>query len=173
MATVDHAQTLQLVEWHEGCGEGGEAVISILPSERVPFAIRREDAGGRLVIVLEGELDLATAPQLAAVIDSFSPDERITIDLCRLDFMDCSGLRELMRASAVLGDGLHVVCGRHGPVRRLFDVAAVEQMLSVYSSHADALQAAQGPNAGSRRASHSPLLPSGVKAASVRRRREV
>ena len=172
MAAADDDQTLRLVEWREGSEEDGAAVISIRPSERASFAVRREEAGGLPVIVLEGELDLATAPRLATMIDSFRPDERITIDLCRLDFMDCSGLRELMRASAVLGHGLHVVCGSQGPVRRLFDIAAVEQVLRVYSSRAEALRAAHGPNARRRRAPLSPLTPSSVEAARARRRHE-
>ena len=66
MATADDDQTLQLVEWREGSGEGGAAVISIRPPARASFAIRLEEAGGMPVIVLEGELDLATAPRLAA-----------------------------------------------------------------------------------------------------------
>ena len=172
MASFDEDQALQLIEWREGCSEN-RVETSALPAERVSFAIRREDAGGLPVIVLQGELDLATAPQLAAVMDSFSPGEKITVDLCQLDFMDCSGVRELMRASAVLGEGLHVVCSRHGPVRRLFDLAAVEQVRRVYSSRAQALQA-PSRGGGGRRTWHSPLRSqTRVKAARVERRREV
>ncbi len=173
MATADDDQTLQLVELHEGFARGA-VLTSILPSERASLRICREDAGELPVIVLEGELDLATAPRLAAVMDSFSPGDVITVDLCRLDFMDCAGVRELMRASAVLRDGLHVVCGRKGPVRRLFDAAGVEQLLSVYPSRAEALRAVQSPDARSRRASHRPLRHErDVRAARVARRREV
>ena len=143
MAGFEENRTLQLVEpLPPGCST---------PMRRVSFTLCREDAGGLPVIALHGELDLATAPQLAAVVDSFDPGERIIVDLRGLTFMDCSGVRELMRASAVLEDGLQVVCGGDGPVRRLFDLAAVEQMLRVYSSRAQALHAPSGDgNAATR-----------------------
>ena len=173
MATADDDHTLQQVQRRDGPAAGA-VVISMLPSEPASFCIRREDAGGLPVIVLEGELDLATAPRLAAELDSFSSGDVITVDLCSLDFMDCAGVRELMRASAVLGDGLHVVCGRQGPARRLFDAAAVEQLLSVYPSRAAALRAVRSPDAGSRPAWHRLLRhQSGVRAVRVGRRREV
>ena len=143
LARSDEHQTLHLVESLETCSaeRGG---TDALPAERASFTFRREDARGLPVVVLHGELDLATAPQLAAVLDSFGPGETLVVDLCWLGFMDCSGLRELMRGSAVLGDGLHVVCGGHGPVRRLFDLVAVERVLRVHPSRADALRAASG-----------------------------
>jgi anti-sigma B factor antagonist len=109
------------------------------------FSIRRDDAGGLPVIVLEGELDLVTAPQLAEALGSFSHGEVVVVDLCELEFMDSTGARELLRASARLGHGLRVACRREGPVRRLFEVVALEDVLDVHPSRAEALRAAREP----------------------------
>ena len=112
-----------------------------LSSERTTLSVRLEDANGLPVLVLEGELDLATAPQFAAAMEPFSRGATVVVDLCELDFMDSSGVRELMRGEAVLGEGLRVVCGSGGPVRRLFELASVDSVLSVYSSRAEAVRA--------------------------------
>jgi len=172
MATADDDTLLR----DEGAEDlrAGAVVTGMLPSERASFRVSREDSGGLPVIVLEGELDLATAPRLAATLESFGPGDVITVDLSLLDFMACAGVHELMRASAVLGDGLYVVCGRRGPVRRLFDAVAVEKMLSVYPTRAEALQVMRSPDARDRRAWHTPLRRgSAVRAARVGRPREV
>jgi anti-sigma B factor antagonist len=119
------------------------------------FSIRRDDAGGLPVVVLEGEVDLVTAPQLAAAMGSFSPGDAVVVDVCELEFMDSTGARELLRAAARLGDGLRVACRREGPVRRLFEIVALEELLDVHPSRAEALRAASAgsgahaPGAGS------------------------
>lgn len=152
-------------------GAIGTGMLTPVPAS---LRVRREDAGGLPVIVLEGELDLATASQLAAALESFGPGDVIAVDLSLLDFMACAGVHQLMRASAVLGDGLYVVCGRQGPVRRLFEAVGVEQMLSVYPSRAEALRVVRSPVARGRRAWHTPLRrASGVRAARVGHRPEV
>jgi anti-anti-sigma factor len=107
------------------------------------FSIRRVDAGGLPVVVLEGELDLVSAPELGAAMGSFRAGELVVVDLCELEFMDSTGAHELLRASARLGDGLSVACRRDGAVRRLFEVVALEDVLDVHPSRAAALRAAR------------------------------
>lgn len=104
------------------------------------LSVRREDANGLPVLVLEGELALATATQLAGAMEPFSAGATIVVDLSELDFTDSTGVRELMRAASALGEGLGIVCGSEGPVRRLFEIARVDSLLSVYPSRAEALR---------------------------------
>jgi anti-sigma B factor antagonist len=68
------------------------------PSE--PFGISAAVSGARHVLVLSGELDIGSAPELAAVLDRLAPDAvtALTIDLSRLSFMDSTGLHALLTA---------------------------------------------------------------------------
>lgn len=77
----------------------------------LPFQIvERRDKDGALRITLIGELDLAVADQLSARLEQLRGDAiRVRLDLSRLEFMDSSGLRTLIRAvqsGTRDGDGL-------------------------------------------------------------------
>jgi anti-sigma B factor antagonist len=65
--------------------------------------------GTGAVLRLDGELDIATAPQLAAavagVLDATPPPERVVIDAEQLMFVDASGLSPLLEARRRLGPG--------------------------------------------------------------------
>jgi anti-sigma B factor antagonist len=69
------------------------------PPPANPHARTRTD-GRRTVVEVLGEIDLATAGQVAEHLDAATardvPD--VLVDLRRVDFLDCSGLRELCRA---------------------------------------------------------------------------
>lgn len=53
-------------------------------------------AGGQHTVRTVGELDLATAPELEAVLSRLDSPETITLDLSGLTFMDCCGLRSIL-----------------------------------------------------------------------------
>jgi anti-anti-sigma factor len=70
-------------------------------------------------VQLTGELDLATGPDLDTRLEraiAQHPGDGIVLDLSRVTFMDCAGLRPLMRARARLGRRL---CLRATPPRVL------------------------------------------------------
>ncbi|MFE5549899.1 STAS domain-containing protein [Streptomyces sp. NPDC056534] len=51
------------------------------------------------VAQVTGEVDIATAPRIRqALIDTIHRDERVVIDLGRLEFCDCAGLSALIAA---------------------------------------------------------------------------
>jgi anti-anti-sigma factor len=56
-------------------------------------------AGGQHTVRTVGELDLATAPDLEAVLSRLDSPETITLDLSGLTFMDCCGLRSVLSVS--------------------------------------------------------------------------
>ncbi|MER5428191.1 STAS domain-containing protein [Streptomyces sp. NPDC002588] len=77
---------------------------------------RTRVSGPHLVVEVRGEIDLATAPQVAEHLDAAtsaataSPD--VLVDLRSVEFFDCSGLRVLCRAqtrAVRLGGRLRVV----------------------------------------------------------------
>jgi anti-sigma B factor antagonist len=61
------------------------------------------------------------------------------LDLCEVEFLDSSGLHLVLRARAALARDerqLAIVCPP-GPVRRVMEVARVDDVLFLYDSHAD------------------------------------
>jgi anti-anti-sigma factor len=70
------------------------------------FAIRNHDApGGASVIVVSGELDLATSPQLLALASRLDARaEPVILDLSAVTFVDSSGVRALLDADRIAGD---------------------------------------------------------------------
>lgn len=64
------------------------------------LVIERREEAGRQLVVLRGELDLTSAPELERElreVESSRPD-RLVIDLAGLEFMDSTGLRTLLEA---------------------------------------------------------------------------
>ncbi|MBV8218588.1 MAG: STAS domain-containing protein [Solirubrobacterales bacterium] len=78
-----------------------------------------------VVLSLQGEVDLANAPELAhELLDAEVSGARIIVDLGGVDFMDCSGLRTLLEASSRCnGNGCQLSLLR-GPrqVQRVFEM---------------------------------------------------
>lgn len=66
------------------------------------------DPGGRSVR-LEGEFDLANAPEVAAAIADLSGDGSADVDLSGVTFMDTSGLHALVQGARSLGEDTPVV----------------------------------------------------------------
>ena len=78
---------------------------------------------------VRGELDLSTAPELRAVLQSQQRGgESVTIDLSAVEFMDSTGLRVLLEAQADANrDGWNVALAPDLPdqVDRLLDLTGV------------------------------------------------
>jgi anti-anti-sigma factor len=66
----------------------------------------RESAGGILVLVLEGEFDLAAVPTLQEQLEAAREraPRGVVLDFAGVTFVDSSGLRELLRARAAFRD---------------------------------------------------------------------
>jgi anti-anti-sigma factor len=87
------------------------------------------------LIELRGELDIASAPQVAEVVDGLAPDadgvRQVVLDLRRLTFMDARGLHELIRQNDYARQNRHnlaVVRGRKN-VQRLLALTAIDELL--------------------------------------------
>ena len=92
---------------------------------------RSED--GTLVVSVQGEIDLATVDTLAAHLDHICERaDAVTVDLRRVSFLDCLGLRQLL---CLHDEGLACGCRVrfiHGPhvVRRVFEMTGAIATLS-------------------------------------------
>jgi anti-anti-sigma factor len=97
---------------------------------------------------LAGEVDIAVGKEVEAALDDGirTSAGAFVLDLCELEFLDSSGVSLLMRARALLGREereLVVVCPA-GPVRRIFEVSGVIDLLTVFPTR-DAAAAALVP----------------------------
>ena len=108
------------------------------------FAIDAREEDDMLRAVLRGELDLATAPRLCAVLDAARAERlrRVVVDLTGVDFCDSTGLRALIGASSELrvsGGRLAIACLPGGAVSRLFDMVGARESLRVFDTQQEAL----------------------------------
>jgi anti-sigma B factor antagonist len=111
--------------------------IALLPEE---FSISTASRAECELVTVRGELDGATAPELAEVLDRLSAGDRpIVIDLSELAFIDSGGLHAIMRPPP---DDRHLslVCPA-GNVSRVLSIVRIEQVMPVYEQLDDALAA--------------------------------
>ena len=100
--------------------------------EFVPFRVDYRRSWGRAVIVVEGELDMATAPYLGEALKAAMTGDgflgsSVMIDLSRVEFIDCSGWSPIV-AAATAGEaaGLSlVVVDPSRPVCRLLELLGI------------------------------------------------
>jgi anti-sigma B factor antagonist len=95
--------------------------------------VSAERQEARSVVRLVGELDIASVPQVEAVLRRAEEDVKpLVLDLSRLNFIDSSGLRLVLGADArarQAGVSLTIVRGPE-PVRRVFRIAHLDDRLS-------------------------------------------
>jgi anti-anti-sigma factor len=119
----------------------------------VLFDVERTTVAGRPALTVRGELDLATAPQLAAAVEAqlSSAPRAFLIDLRHTRFLDSSGARGLVRAAkqaAAAGIEMHVICPRsNSPVRLTIDLLELERIVLIVETPADINTAVAEPEA--------------------------
>jgi anti-sigma B factor antagonist len=102
------------------------------------FRVDVRTEGRTAIIVVRGELDLATSPELEAQLQKVwnSGNEQLVIDLRELEFMDSTGLSIIVKAHQRLSDEgrqLSVVRGSQ-QVQRLLDLTGVSERLQLVNS---------------------------------------
>jgi anti-anti-sigma factor len=74
-------------------------------------------------VYLSGEVDLNTHDRLAAVLDQAAqPGRDLVLDCTKLAYIDVAGIRVVLRAARVIGDGQLRLTGVHGTVAMIIDV---------------------------------------------------
>ncbi len=116
-----------------------------------PFEIESGYVGeGIRQLSVKGELDLDTAPTLAASIEAIEAgqDEGLILDLTDCGFIDSTGIALLVKAWKRLdidggdgGTGRVVLCGPSPQVQRVFDITGLDRSISVHSNPDEALKA--------------------------------
>jgi len=92
----------------------------------------RRSQDGTLVLALVGELDMTGAPSLVARLNEASAaKDRVVLDFADLEFMDSSGLRVMLEATAEASrDGWSFAMQRPpAPIWHVIEVAGVATFL--------------------------------------------
>jgi len=109
------------------------------------FELRTSQAAAALVVTVVGEVDMATAPDLAQAIDAGTLHHsvrRVVVDLTDVSFLDSSALNTLVHGQRGLAQRqteFRVVNPSDHAVRRVFEITQLAGPLSVVDSLDDAL----------------------------------
>jgi anti-sigma B factor antagonist len=94
-----------------------------------------------MIVHLQGEVDLASAPQLRRELyDIIDQGHRwIAIDLSNVDFMDSTGLGVLIGVLKRLreGDGSLALAGIKPAVSRVFEITGLDRIFTIHGSLAE------------------------------------
>jgi anti-sigma B factor antagonist len=87
-----------------------------------------------VVVEVDGDLDLATAPNWCARIENTfrTPGARVLVDLSRVTFCDSTGMRALLgvvREAQVHGVPLRIVLPEQAAPQRAFELAGALEFL--------------------------------------------
>src|SRR5215212_10160982 len=105
------------------------------PATLTPFEVTCVEEGEAARLELCGELDMATAPVLARVMETAARSQptRIVLDLTALSFVDVSGLRAILDAARrARREGRSVEIANPLPhIVRLLELTAIDQSVVV------------------------------------------
>jgi anti-sigma B factor antagonist len=112
------------------------------------FGISQRELDVRtIVIAVEGELDLSTAPRLKwMLIDALEAGHsQLVVDLSLATFMDSTALGVLVGVKRNLDEGarLAIVCARTN-VLKIFEFSGMDGVLAIFPALDEALAYAQG-----------------------------
>jgi anti-sigma B factor antagonist len=104
--------------------------------------------GGALVLSIEGELDLATAPKVREPLEEGieAGAQHIVIDMLGCGFIDSTGLGVLLHAAKGLeenGGAMALVCV-DDQIKRLLELTMIDRTIPVYDTREEALAAISG-----------------------------
>jgi anti-sigma B factor antagonist len=139
-----HPRPRRLLRW----GAGWLDPVTLAASHAMEVV--QADLEGAPGVAVRGEVDIAVATELEQRLDAAIRTTRgaFVLDLDEVEFLDSSGLGAILRTRALLARedrALAIVC-RPGPVRRLFQVAGVTDLLFLFASRSEAAKALVPPD---------------------------
>jgi anti-sigma B factor antagonist len=109
-------------------GREGSSVMGLGPQ----LVLETTRIGDNDVIVVSGEIDLASAPRVELALEPYS-GQPVVLDLRRVEFIDSAGLKVLLSQRSRIeesGGDLKLVVG-HGAVGRLLELTGVSEAFSI------------------------------------------
>jgi anti-sigma B factor antagonist len=108
-----------------------------------PFGIRSSWEAETVVFEVTGEIDMATAPEVATAVDGVrEAARRVVVDLTGATFLDSAAINTLLRCRRELGQlgvTFKMVSPPNGVVRKALDITNVIAELGVVDSRAEAM----------------------------------
>lgn len=100
--------------------------------------ITRSDAPGVIMLRLQGELDLASAPDLSAAVQEAFVDapQPVVLDMSGVGFIDSTGVRTLLEAQHVGGRDL-ILMTPSAAVTRVLDLTRLRGRFREIDANAD------------------------------------
>jgi anti-sigma B factor antagonist len=116
-----------------------------LPDEPT-YEVESTDADALRVVDVRGEIDLAAAPELSQhLLGAADAGVRaLVVDLCRVTFLDSSGLAALLNARKRLRESdiaMVVACEPDGRPARILEVTGLRTVMDVVDTREAALEA--------------------------------
>jgi anti-anti-sigma factor len=109
-----------------------------------PLTWEIRSRGPVAIVIIDGELDVGTAPGLSGQLVPLADIGRhLILDLAGVPFCDCAGLNlflRLQRRTSAAGGSLHLA-GLTAPVRRLIMLGRLNDVLTITDSVADVISA--------------------------------
>ena len=110
------------------------------------FLIEHDPLDNAHLVTASGELDVAAAPQLSAILTmgAASSQAVVVLDMGGATFIDSTALGVVIRsADQLTGAGKRLfIVAPEGPVSRLLELTNLKQHFSVYSDRDEAIAAA-------------------------------
>jgi anti-sigma B factor antagonist len=105
------------------------------------FHVNAERVGADALVAIEGELDIATLPELEGAVAELRSQglERLVVDLRKVSFLDSMSIELLLRLNGELtaaGASLVVVRGPRA-VNRIFDLMELDRVLTLVDEPPD------------------------------------
>ncbi len=89
-----------------------------------------EDAAGRTVLALRGEIDLSNVEDLSELIEArLKPADRVVFDLSGVEFMDTSGIALLVTTVNAVADA--EISSPSRQVRRVLEASGLTSVLRI------------------------------------------
>jgi anti-sigma B factor antagonist len=105
--------------------------------DRVNFAVAAETRDDRLVVRIEGELDMANVGSFEDALAANPGFSHVVVDLGGCTFLDSTGVRAIASA-ARQADSVSIVAIEPGVIRVL-EITALDTIVSIHPSLDDAL----------------------------------
>lgn len=99
--------------------------------------------GDIVVVVVEGDLDASSAPDLRAKFEELigEGENQYVIDLAGVPFMDSSGIAALVNLfkRVRIGAGDVKLCGIREEIMKIFQLTRLDRVFDVFDNRADAI----------------------------------
>ena len=109
--------------------------------------VSQTDQDGVSVLVIEGEIDLYASPQLREKFDEMVEGgvKAIVVNLEKVSYIDSSGLATFIEAYQKLTakEGKLILCHLTETVRSVFEIARLEDVLTLAGNESEALELAK------------------------------